>query len=149
MKRRGRPSLGIDHVDSLDGPEGDRHRLKLVLATLTGEVTVKVASRDLGVSEARFHEFRRQVLDGALAAAAPGFPGRPRKVEPADTERVRELEARVKWLEEELQCAFVQTEVALVMPDLLRRSEARREKKGACSRRRKRGRASSGGSAGT
>ena len=149
MRRRGRPSLGVDHVDSLDGSEGDRHRLKLVLRTLTCEVTVKEASRDLGVSEARFHEFRRQVLDGALAAAAPGLPGRPRKGDPADTGRVRDLEARVKWLEEELQCAFVRTEIALVMPGLLERSEVRRAKKGACSRRRRRGRASSGDSGDT
>jgi hypothetical protein len=149
MKRRGRPSLGVDLVDSLEGPEEDLRRLKVVLETITGERTLKAASRELGVSEARFHEIRWQVLRGALDGTKPGLPGRPRTGEPAEPEEVRDLRARVKWLEEELQCAFVRTEIALVMPELLRRSEARREKKGAFTRRRKRGRDSSGGSAGT
>jgi len=149
VKRRGRPSLGVDLVDSLEGPEEDLRRLKVVLRTITGETTVKAASRELAVSEARFHEVRRQILRSALEGTKPGLPGRPRADAPAGTEEVRELRARVKWLEEELQCAYVRTEIALVMPGLLKRAETRREKKGACSRRRKRGRPSSGGSAGT
>lgn len=150
MRRRGRPSLGVDHVDSLSGPAEDRRRLKLVLSTLTGERTVKSASEALGISEARFHELRKQALEGALSGIAPGLPGRPRREDPEDTERVRALEARVKWLEEELQCAFVRTELALVMPKLLRRAEARRAEKGGSSAKGKgRDRASSGGSRGT
>lgn len=149
MRRRGRPSLGVDLVDSLEGPAEDLRRLKVVLQTIAGETTVKEAAAELGVTEARFHEIRWQVLRGALEGTKPGLPGRPRAEAPVETEEVRTLRTRVKWLEEELQCAFVRTEIALVMPGLLKRAEARREKKGACSRRRKRGRPSSGGSAGT
>jgi hypothetical protein len=136
-------------VDSLPGCAEDRRRLKLVLGTLGGEVTLQEAARELGVSEARFHQLRRQILEGALAAAAPGLPGRPRKETPAEPGREQELLDRVKWLEEELQCALVRTEIALVRPELLKRKKPPRRKKGVSSRSRRPGKPPPGGSPGT
>ena len=145
---KGRPSKGLSHVDSLLGAEADRERLKIVLSTLTGERSVKDASLSLGISETRFHELRRQALEGALSAVAPGRPGRPRReVDPSEAEVAR-LEAQVKWLEEELQCSLTRTEIALSMPHLLKGTRVRgAEKKGSSPKPRRRG--STGGSSAT
>ena len=70
--------------------------------------------------------------------AAPGLPGRPRKRRSAEDARVQELEDRVNWLEEELQCAMVRTELALSMPQLMSRAKHTPRKKGASSGRRHR-----------
>jgi transposase-like protein len=142
---RGRPSKGLSHVDSLDGSASDRERLKVVLSTLTGERTVKEASRMLGISASRFHELRRAALAGALTAVTPGRPGRPAREEDPSESEVVGLKAQVRWLEEELQCALTRTEIALAMPHLLKGSEARgRKKKGSSPKGSRRG--STGGS---
>jgi transposase-like protein len=145
---RGRPPKGLSHVDSLAGSEADRERLKVVLSTLTGERSVKGASRILGISPARFHELRRQALEGALSAVSPGRPGRPRREEDPSAAEVARLEAQVKWLEEELQCSLTRTEIALSMPHLLKGARVRgAEKRGSSPKGRRRG--STGGSSGT
>jgi transposase-like protein len=135
-------------VDSLTGSDEDRERLKVVLATLTGELSVKDASHCLGVSEARVHVLRQKALEGALSAVSPGRPGRPRKEPDPGAAEVEELRAQVKWLEEELQCALTRTEIALTKPHLLKGAKVRSpEKRGSSAKRSRRG--SSDGSAGT
>jgi len=54
-------------VDRLDGPEELKWRLRVLLDTLAGRVSVAQACEELGVSESRLHELRRQALVGALA----------------------------------------------------------------------------------
>jgi len=145
---RGRPPKGLSHVDSLSGSDEDRERLRVVLATLSGELSVKDASLCLGVSEARFHVLRRQALEGALSGVSPGRPGRPHREPDPSAAEVEDLRAQVKWLEEELQCALTRTEIALSKPHLLKGAKVRApEKKGSSAKRSRRG--SSGGSAGT
>ena len=129
---RGRRTLGVGHVDSLEGAPEDRERLRTILLTITGELTVKDASSGLGLSPARFAELRRQALQGALSGLAPGRPGRPRLVRD-EVGELEELREKVGWLEEELQCSRLRTEIALSLPHLLRRAEA--EKKGSSPHR--------------
>ena len=62
-----RPPGGVGHVDRLDGPEELKWRLRVLLDTLAGRVSVAQACEELGVSESRLHELRRQALVGALA----------------------------------------------------------------------------------
>lgn len=106
-------------MDRLEGPEELKQRLKVLLATLDGSKTVPEACEELGVSESRLHELRKEALEGALRALQPRPSGRPAKPEPA-TPRERELQAHIEALEEDLQAAYVRTELALAMPHLFK-----------------------------
>jgi hypothetical protein len=133
---RGRPPKGLSHVDSLPGDAEEKERLKTILATLTGELSVKEACERLLVSESRFHEIRKTALGGMLEGLSPRPPGRPaKKKEPKE---VRELKARVAWLEEELEIARLRTEIAMWKPGLLRDPALPSKKKGPSSKLRKR-----------
>ena len=117
--QRGRPPKGTAHVDGLDGPEDLKRRLKVVLETIVGSVSVEEACTALGVSESRLHEMRHEALLGALQGLLPKPSGRPAKP-PAATAREVELQARIDELEVDLQAALVRTELALAMPHLFR-----------------------------
>ena len=117
--QRGRPPKGTAHVDGLDGPEDLKHRLKVVLETIVGNIGVEEACTELGVGESRLHEMRRDALLGALQGLLPKPSGRPPKP-PAGTPHEQELQARVDELEVDLQAALVRTELALAMPHLFR-----------------------------
>jgi hypothetical protein len=106
-------------VDRLDGPEELKQRLKVLLETLDGSKSVPEACAELGVSESRLHELRREALEGALRALQPRPSGRPAKPEPS-TPKEEELQAHIKALEEDLQAAYVRTELALAMPHLFK-----------------------------
>jgi transposase-like protein len=129
-----RPPEGVGHVDRLDGPEDLKWRLRVLLDTLAGRVSVAQACEELGVSESRLHELRRQALVGALGALMPKPAGRPSTAE-TTTAREKDLEARIEELEVDLQAALVRTELALAMPELFRggskKNRRRRKKSGA------------------
>ena len=118
----GRRGFGLSHVDSLPGSAEDRERLKVILSTIAGELTVAEASARIAVSESRFAELRALALAGALAALAPRPAGRPRTKEEEPDEAAK-LRTRITDLELDLACACVKTEIALVMPKLLVREE--------------------------
>jgi len=124
-----RPPEGVRHVDRLDGPEDLKRRLRVLLDTLSGRVSVAQACEELGVSESRLHELRREALEGALGALMPKPAGRPATAE-TTTEREKELEGRIQELEVDLQAALVRTELALAMPELFRskKNPGRRKK---------------------
>src|SRR5262249_55934413 len=105
-----------------------KERLRVILQVLTGELTAAAAQLQLGVSPSRFHELRRQALEGALARLTPAAAGRPPK-EPEHSEREQELLRRIDDLEVDLQAAFVRTEIALVMPHVLKPLKGRTSKK--------------------
>src|SRR5207249_6054001 len=102
----GRPPVGLGHVDRLEGPEDLKERLHVVLATVTGEMTVEEACAALGVGPSRLHVMRRQALEGALTALAPGRAGRPRAEPDAAAEREKLLEQKIDDLEVDLQAAL-------------------------------------------
>ena len=116
---RGRPPKGLGHVDALSGDEASKDRMKAILATLTGDLSVPEACARLGVSESRFHELRHVALTSMLEGLAPRPPGRPPK-EPEEDEQVTRLKERLAWTEEELEVARTRTEIAMVNPELLR-----------------------------
>ncbi len=115
-------------MDRLDGPEDLKWRLRVLLDTLAGRVSVAQACEELGVSESRLHELRRQALVGALGALMPKPAGRPVTSE-TTTPREKDLEARIQELEVDLQAALVRTELALAMPELFRSKKNRRRRK--------------------
>jgi transposase len=136
----GRPPAGWKHIDNLNGAQEDKQRLRVILETVAGTTSVGEACSRLGVSEARFHVLRRQALEGALGGLAPGRPGRPVREDPAEPGRVAELERQVEDLVMDLEASRIQTEIALVMPEVLKRGRARPAKKNAdkANRRRRR-----------
>ena len=142
----GRPGEGVKHVERLAGDETGKHRLRVILETLSGERSIEQACAELGVSASRFHELRHEALQGALDALAPGAAGRPaRQVDAlAEAERARALERDKAELEVELQAALVRTEIALAMPHVLT-SAGRAEIKKKARKARKRPRKRSGG----
>lgn len=126
--KRGRPVDPAGQVQRLEGDEEAKHRLKLVLETLTGSRTVEEACAELGIGATRFFELKHDALSGALAALSPRPLGRPGS-EPDAGVREKELEAKVARLEEDLQCALVRTELAIAMPRLLKRGAKKKERR--------------------
>lgn len=125
-QRRGRPVDPVPQVEQLEGDAETKRRLELILASLTGVRTIEDVCAELQISPSRYFELKVAMLQSALKGLAPGTPGRPRTSEPGVTHE-QELEARIRQLEEELQCSMVRTEIALVMPHLLRRPSEKKE----------------------
>lgn len=146
----GRPSDGWKHVDRLEGDAALKHRLRVVLETLSGERSVDEACEELGVSPSRLHEIRHEALQGALDGLAPGASGRPQREDPAaDPERLKALEHDNQELKRELQAALVRTEIALAMPHVLTSKGRAEIKKNARAARKALGERSGGGGDGT
>jgi len=129
----GRPRRGSDHVEGLDGSRVSKARLRALLLTMEGELSVKEGCGRLGIGPARFAALRGQMLGAALDALEPQSPGRPRKVRDEKSGRELELEERILELERELKATQVRAELALCGPSL-----ARREAEGKKSPRRRR-----------
>jgi hypothetical protein len=123
---RGRPLVGVDLVDRLDGPRLQRRQLRILLGTITGTVTIAQACAELGIGRSRLHQLRWRVLEGSLAALDPQPRGRPPRPGPSLLEQ--QQRARIEELELALQTMALRSEIALAMPHLLDR--AARKKKG-------------------
>jgi transposase-like protein len=133
----GRPPSRLAHVDRLHGPETRKHRLRVILQTLTDAGSVAAACRELGVSESRFHDLRRQALQGALDGLAPRPSGRPRKEVAVEPERVQALEHQVQELEVDLEAQRIRAELALVMPHLVKKNAGVRQTRPRRNRRKR------------
>jgi hypothetical protein len=125
---RGRPVVGVDLIDRIEGPRVLRRRVRIILATLSGTLPIAQACAELGVGRTRFHALRWQVLAGAMEALKPRARGRPRQ-RPDLSPEVRALQDRIRELEIALRTTALRSEIALTMPYLLDR--AGRKKKGA------------------
>lgn len=113
-------------VEDLEGSRRAKERLRAMVETLTGEKTVVAACAEVGLSEARFYEERRHMLQEAVESLEPRRMGRPRKKEPVSEEELVALRTRVAELELELKAREIREEIALAMPEVARR---RAEKK--------------------
>jgi transposase-like protein len=125
---RGRKPSGAKLVEGLEGSEAARQRLQVVLKTLAGEMSVADACQTLGLSEAGFYKLRAQFLQDAVGLLEPKKPGRkPKEVGP-EQQRIQELEAEKKDLVRQLDASMLRTEIALVMPHLLKGELAQAKK---------------------
>jgi hypothetical protein len=116
----GRRPLGIDLVERMQGDPRAKERLMAVLESLHGDGPVSELASICGVGRSRFYELRDQALWGALWALHPERRGpKPREIDERD-ERIASLEGEIDSLRVQLVAARVRTEVALVMPHLLR-----------------------------
>lgn len=113
----GRRPSGAGLVAGLPGAADEKHRLTVILRTLTGELTIAGACDALGVSASRFHELRQAALGAAVGALAPRAPGRPAAgAAPPDPVHVAALEAEVQELRLEVEAAQVRQMLAIAAP---------------------------------
>lgn len=117
---RGRRPAGLGHVDRLSGETSAKRRLRVILASLTGAMTIEEACRELGIGEARFHVLRHEALEGALAALAPKRTGRPPIPAPTEVERrLAEQRTEIEHLKLDLYASRIREKLALTMPHVL------------------------------
>lgn len=119
----GRPPQKTALVESLTGPEELKARLRVILATLSGELTIAQACQQLNVGESRFHELRKQALEGALKAIEPGQSGRPGKELTPEQAKLQEMQQQLEKLEYELRLSKTQAELAKALPHVVHLAE--------------------------
>jgi transposase-like protein len=124
-----RPNKGLDHVDSLKGDEEDKWRLKLILATLTGQMFVEEAYDELAIGPTQFANLRKQVLQGALDALQARPVGRPSRWVPPSEEEVEALRQRIVELEHDAKVLRARLELAIlpILKEAPRPKRRRRE----------------------
>src|SRR5512133_2360187 len=76
MARRGRPVKGAELVNDLDGSYAACERLRLILQTLAGTLSMPQACQVLGISRSRFQAMRREFLARAPMLLEPRPRGR-------------------------------------------------------------------------
>lgn len=109
-----RPNKGLDHVDGLQGDPETKWRLKLLLATLTGEMLVQEVCEELDLGPTQFANLRRQMLQAALDGLTPREGGRPRKEVVVSVDELQALQARNQELERQLAEMRARVELALL-----------------------------------
>jgi transposase-like protein len=114
--RRGRPPKGSSLVEGLDGSEHARERLRLILDSLAGKISVEEACRRLDISEARFHSMRNEVLQAGISRLEPGAAGRPPKQTESETSEAALLREEVRQLRIDLAASQLREELAIAMP---------------------------------
>jgi hypothetical protein len=125
----GRPPLRANIVDRFDADPNSKERLKILLQTIAGELSVPDACNKLDISHARFFELRTTVLKAALDSLEPKPAGRPpQKIDP-ESDRIQQLEQQNLDLRVHLAAAQLREEIALAMPHLATRHNAKRKKK--------------------
>jgi transposase len=137
---RGRYPLNLEEaVNNLEGSEQAKERMKVIVATLTGQCRLQEACEQLGISEPRLQQLRQQFLEGGLESLEPGKAGRPAKVLTDAERQVQELKAQLAELQVQYQAAQVRAEVGAVLPQVLH-EPAGPEKKTAAAGKKRRGR---------
>ena len=116
---RGRPPLGPELAERVEGSAPAKERLKLFLATLAGQLSVPAACEKLGLSEARFHEQRAEWLQASVAALEPKPLGRPVVQVAVEAQELASLKQQVQTLKIDLRAAQIREQLALLMPHVL------------------------------
>jgi hypothetical protein len=120
MGRRGRPPQGPRLVENVEGSDAAKERLRVILETLAGTLSVEHACALLGVGEARFHEMRSEVLRQAVSLLEPKPKGRRPEPPPSeDAQDIERLRQQVDKLRTDLRASQVREKIALVAPQLL------------------------------
>jgi hypothetical protein len=120
---RGRPPAGPRLVDGLEGSETAKERLRVVLQTIAGELSVIEACTRLNVSEARFHELRAEVLQMALQHLEPKPAGRPSQQSDPQAAEMATLKEQIEGLKIQLRATQIREELAILMPGVLKPRE--------------------------
>ena len=132
----GRPNKGIGHVDKLDTDESTKERVRAILQTISGEISVKDAAQRLGIGVSRFHELRDAFLEGGASGLSPGKKGRPaHETDPKDQE-IEALKTRINELEIDVETTRLREQIALSMPHVLERRDGNASEKAEAEKKR-------------
>jgi hypothetical protein len=113
-----RPNLGLGHIEKLEGGREPKARLRTILETVFGSVSVNDAAERLGVSPSRFSELRDQALEGALEALSPRAAGRP----PSRCQEalaILDLKRELREAHYQLEVERVRAEILMTMPEVV------------------------------
>ena len=123
-----RPNKGANHVDEIQGTKESKRRAKLILKTITGELSVREACEQLGIGPTQFANLRKQGLESLVDGLRPAPAGRRARARVV-SEREVELTQRNAELERENRLLKAHVEVA----GLRRSQEIPRSKSGAAA----------------
>ena len=110
----GRKPLGIEElVERLPGSPVAQERLRVILANIAGQISVREACVALGIEESWFFELKHRSLERWLEAMEPELAGRQSAAPPSpEQEQIVELEERIRHLELELSAAQLRVDLA-------------------------------------
>lgn len=110
----GRKPLSIaEQVDRLAGSPVAKERLRVILANLAGQISVAEACAELGIEESWFFDLKHASLVRFVETLEPGTPGRrPAAAKSPESQRIAELEERLKHLELALAGSQLREELA-------------------------------------
>ena len=129
MARRGRPVKGAELVDAVEASNQARERLKLILQTLAGVMTIEQAAAVAGVGRSRFQAMRQQFLARAVDLLEPKPKGHHRPEPTAAEQELARMREELVELKLDLKAAQIREEIALAMPHLLKGRRAGAGKK--------------------
>lgn len=112
----GRPPLGPEIVDRIEGSEEAKKRARILLEVMTGERSVESACDALGIQTTRFEDIRLEAFGGLVAALEPKAAGRPPSPVDEAAERLKALEEENKRLKIEVVTSHVREELAIGLP---------------------------------
>lgn len=112
----GRPPLGPEIVDRVEGSEEARRRARILLEVMTGERSVDSACDALGIQTTRFEDIRKEAFGGLVAALEPKPAGRPPKPVDEAAAQVTALQEENKRLKIEIVTSHVREELAIGLP---------------------------------
>jgi len=118
-QRLGRKPLTTAHVNHLSGSTRAKDRLRVILETLRGSMTIPDACQLLGIGEAQFHHLRHTWLQEAVELLEPRPMGRPPKERSVDelTRQCATLRAEAETLRAQVQGAQVREEITRILAD--------------------------------
>lgn len=112
----GRPPLGPEVVDRIEGSEEAKKRARIILEVIAGARSVESACVELGIETTRFEDIRLEAFGGLVAALEPKAPGRPPRPVDEAAERLKALEEENKRLKIEVVTSHVREELAIGLP---------------------------------
>lgn len=122
----GRKPKGPAQVEELDGSETAVKRMRAILETIAGTKTVEDVCRELDISQAMFFKMRTRFLEESVQLLEPRPVGRKKTGPSPEEVRIGELERENQDLRLKLEAERVKTEIALVMPHLLRSADQKK-----------------------
>ena len=124
----GRKTTGPKLAENTAGSPLAKQRLRLILETLSGQTSIPQACEALGIGEAMFHKMRTRFLDEASGLLEPRKPGPQGEEISPEQARIEKLEKEVRELSISLEASRIRTELALVMPHVLKSRLKKNEK---------------------
>jgi len=115
----GRPAKGVALVDGVEGSDLARERLRVILASIAGAMTIDEACAALSVCPSRFHAMREQFLEDAVVLLEPRRPGPAPKtaMEIEAQAELDRLKSENRSLRFEAAASKVREELAIAMPE--------------------------------